>query len=72
MNDSSENRGYTSIKIHLVDTIDGGLEVREWGSGNPVVMIPSLGRTAKALIYSPVNVPNSGRALLPEQPEIVH
>ena len=47
MNDSSENRGYPSIKIHLVDTIDGGLEVREWGSGNPVVMIPSLGRTAK-------------------------
>jgi len=47
LNDSSENRGYPSIKIHLVDTIDGGLEVREWGSGNPVVMIPSLGRTAK-------------------------
>ena len=35
------------MKVHLIDTEDGGIEVREWGFGDPIVMIPSLGRTAK-------------------------
>ncbi len=35
------------MNVHLIERKDGGIEVREWGSGDPVMMIPSPYRTAK-------------------------
>ena len=59
------------MKIHLIDTKDGGIEVREWGSGEPVVMIPSLGRTAKDFDELASRLSNDGYQVICPEPRSV-